>query len=200
MGGRGTDGDARSARVSTRRRILQGTFECVARWGLARTTVEEAARQAGVSRATLYRYFPGGREELVDAVVVWELVRFFARLYDDVRDVPSLPGVLQRGLVFARQAMLQHQVLQRLLVTEPEILLPKMTTETERIVAMVAAFLMPYLARETLADGVDVHEAAEYLAHMTLSTIAAPGSWDLTDPVQVADLVRTEFLAGILAR
>ena len=43
-----------------RERLLQATYACVARWGLAKTTVEDAAREAGVSRATVYRYFPGG--------------------------------------------------------------------------------------------------------------------------------------------
>ncbi len=43
-----------------RERLLQATYDCVARWGLAKTTVEDAAREAGVSRATVYRYFPGG--------------------------------------------------------------------------------------------------------------------------------------------
>lgn len=183
----------------TRQRILDATYTCVARWGLAKTTVEDAAREAGVSRATLYRHFPGGREELIDAVVVWEFLQFFARLYEEVHDATSLPEVLERALIFARRAMVEHEVLQRLLETEPDVLLPKLTTETERIVAMVAGFLLPYLARHRVADGVDLHEAADYLARMTLSHIAAPGSWDLADPAQVADLVRFEFLAGIVA-
>jgi len=51
-----------------RERLLQATYSCVARWGLAKTTVEDAAREAGVSRATVYRYFPGGRDELISAV------------------------------------------------------------------------------------------------------------------------------------
>jgi len=31
-----------------------------------------------------------------------------------------------------------------------------------------------------------------------LSYIAAPGRWDLDDPVQVAQLVRAELLAGVV--
>ena len=58
-----------------RERLLQATYDCVARWGLAKTTVEDAAREAGVSRATVYRYFPGGRDELLSAVVGWEFSR-----------------------------------------------------------------------------------------------------------------------------
>lgn len=181
-----------------RTRILEGTYECVARQGIGGTSLEDAARAAGVSRATVYRHFPGGRDELVDAVIVWQFLEFFARLYEEVHDADSLEEVLTRALVFARRAMLEHEVLQRLLETEPELLLPKMTIEAERVEGMVAGFLLPYVARQGVAPGVDVHEAADYLARMTLSLIAAPGSWDLSDPAQVADVVRVELLAWLV--
>src|SRR5579883_2123951 len=91
-----------------RERILVATYDCVARWGLAKTTVEDAAREAGVSRATIYRYFPGGRDELIGAVVRWEFFRFFLRLYEEVHDADTLEEVMERGLVFARTAVLEH--------------------------------------------------------------------------------------------
>ena len=75
-----------------RERLLQATYDCVARWGLAKTTVEDAAREAGVSRATVYRYFPGGRDELISAVVGWEFARFFLRLYEEVSDAETPRG------------------------------------------------------------------------------------------------------------
>ena len=53
-----------------RERILEATYACVARYGLGKTTVEDAAREAGVSRATVYRHFPGGKDQLV--AEVWE--------------------------------------------------------------------------------------------------------------------------------
>lgn len=181
-----------------RERILEGAYACVARQGLAKTTVEDAAREAGVSRATVYRHFPGGREELIDAVVLWQFLRFFGRLYEELHDARSLHQVLERGLTFAHRSLRQHEVLQRILVTEPGVLLPKLTIEMEKMVAIVGGFLLPYLARYQLRDGVDVHEAADYLARMTLSLICAPGSWDLEDPEQTAQLVRCQLLAGIV--
>jgi AcrR family transcriptional regulator len=181
-----------------RQRVVEATYECVARWGFAKTTVEDAAREAGVSRATLYRYFPGGREELLTAVVAWENARFFGRLYDAVKDATSLEEVMERGLVFAHRALADHEVLQRVLQTEPETLLPKLTVEAAGTQELIAQFLEPYLERHRLAPGVDRQEAAEFLARMALSYVAAPGRWDLDDPAQVAPLVRAELLGGIL--
>jgi AcrR family transcriptional regulator len=180
-----------------RERLLQATYDCVARWGLAKTTVEDAAREAGLSRATVYRYFPGGRDELISAVVAWELSRFFLRLYEEVSDADTLEEVMERGLMFAHRAILQHEVLQRILVTEPEILLPRLTTEANQTRTMVALFLAPYLVRHGMTEGEDLDIAADFLARMVLSYISAPGRWDLSDPEQVALLVRSELLAGV---
>jgi AcrR family transcriptional regulator len=180
-----------------RERLLQATYDCVARWGLAKTTVEDAAREAGVSRATVYRYFPGGREELIGAVVSWEFARFFLRLYEEVQDAETLEEVMERGLVFAHRALTEHEVLQRILQTEPEILLPRLTVEANETHKLVAAFLTPYLVRHGIAEGADLDASADFLARMVLSYIESPGRWDLNDPAQVARLVRAELLAGI---
>ncbi len=183
---------------ATRQRIIEATFACVARWGLAKTTVEDAARQAGVSRATEYRYCPGGREELVNAVVSWQYAAFFGRLYEEVRSAETLEEVLERGLTFARRALIGHEVLQMVLRTEPELLLPQLTVETNRTLGMISGFLVPYLRDRDTPPGVDVRDAADFLARMILSFISAPGRWDLDDPGQVAQLVRAELLAGVV--
>ena len=62
----------------------------------------------------------------------------------------------------------------------------------------IRGFLLPYLERERLRPGVDPAEAADYVSRMLLSFTASPGRWDLTDRAQVAELVRTELVAGIL--
>ena len=180
-----------------RERLLQATYACVGRWGLAKTTVEDAAREAGVSRATVYRYFPGGRDELIGAVVGWEFARFFRRLYEEVHDAETLEEVMERGLIFAHRALVEHEVLQRVLETEPEILLPRLTIEADQTHTMVAAFLRPYLLRHGMREGTDLNMTADFLARMVLTYIASPGRWDLEDPGQVALLVRSELLAGI---
>lgn len=187
-------------RDDVRTRILEGTYRCVARQGIARTSVEDAARESGVSRATVYRYFPGGRGELVGAVIAFESVRFFGRLADAVGSAPDLESLLVDGILFAHRAIAEHEVLQKVLETEPELLVPQLTVESAGLVALVASFLVPRLPAEGLPSGVEAHEVADYLARMLLSFIGAPGRWDLTDREQVRLLVRSELLAGLSAR
>jgi AcrR family transcriptional regulator len=180
-----------------RERILEATYACVARYGLGKTRIDDVAREARLSRATIYRYFPGGRDHLMSEVIAWEMTRFFVRLADAVADTRDFAHLLEEGLLFAHRAIEEHEVLQKVLVTEPERLLPQLTVATHGVLRAVAAFLEPRLAAEDLQPGMTPTRAAEYLARMILSFIGQQGRWDLTDRVQVRQLVRTELLAGV---
>ncbi|MCZ7525241.1 MAG: TetR/AcrR family transcriptional regulator [Acidimicrobiia bacterium] len=188
---------------TARERVLAATYACVTRSGLARTTVEDAVRESGVSRATVYRLFPGGKGQLLREAVGWEMNRFFGRLADHVAGAADLPAVLEQGLVFAHRAVREHRVLQQVLATEPGRLLPLLTVEQHRVQRLVAAYLRPVLDREAeqgrLRPGLDRRAAADYLSRMALSLMGAPGRWDLEDPQQVRRVVREELLGGILA-
>jgi AcrR family transcriptional regulator len=189
--------------LSLRDRLLAATYRCVERFGLAKTTVDDIAKESGISRATIYRQFAGGREELLLETVGWELSNYFTQLADQVRDAPTLAELLSTGLAFAHVSIAEHRVLRKIMDTEPERLLPLLTTESAKTLPFIADFLLPYLRREADAGrlrlGVDIDRAAEYLARSILSLIGAPGRWDLADPDQVADLVHVELLGGITA-
>jgi AcrR family transcriptional regulator len=184
--------------VDTRQRIVEATYACVARRGMAKTTVEDVAREAGISRATVYRTFPGGRDELIDATVSWAVFDFFAKLYDRIQGAADLEEVMERGIMFAHRSIVDHEVLQRVMQTEPDTLLPALTVESIRIREGIAEVLAPYVVERGLAPGVDLGDAADFLARMVLSYISAPGRWDLEEPDQVARLVRSELLAGVV--
>jgi AcrR family transcriptional regulator len=182
--------------------LLEATYSCVARFGLAKTTVEDVVKESGVSRATVYRVFPGGKEQLLRDVVGWEMGRFFGALAEAVAGAADFATLVEEGLAFAHRAVREHAVLHKILVTEPERLLPLMTTEQERPLRFITAFLMPYLEREQragrLRPGVDQAAAADFVARMLLSLIGSPGRWDLDDPAEVRRLVREDLLPGVL--
>lgn len=187
------------ASADARSRILRATLTCIERWGLAKTSLEDVAAEAGLSRATVYRYFPGGRDQVISETVTWEVGRFFARIGEVVADEPDIGSKLRRGLVFGHQAITEHRLLQQVLSTEPEVFLAELSESSPLVFEVIRAYIADLLRHERLRDHVDVEQAADYIARLYLSYLGSQGHWDLTDEAEVDRLVRTQFLAGILA-
>jgi AcrR family transcriptional regulator len=197
------NGSGRTRDPDTREKVLQGTYDSIARVGIAKTTMDDAARAAGVSRATVYRLFPGGRDELLRETVGWEMTRFFLHLGEELGSAHDFAAFLERALPFARDELLRHAVLQKVLETEPDRLMPLITVEQHRVIEYIADYFLPLLVRDQerglVRSGVDLPRAAEYVARMALSLISSPGRHDLDDPAEVRRLVRGELLGGLLA-
>lgn len=64
---------------AARERLLDAAQECFNRFGPNRTSIEDVARQAKVSRSTVYRYFEG-RNELLAAAYMRENAAVFERV------------------------------------------------------------------------------------------------------------------------
>jgi len=196
--------DARVGTTRTERRIVDAALACIARVGLGGTTVDDIAREAGVSRATTYRLFPGGRDTIVDAVVGQEVQRFFASLaveldrHDDLEDL-AIAGV-GRALRFLAGHAALHAVLER----EPVLLAPAVASHRLGVALDASSvFVAPYLRRH-LADGPDADqralELAELAVRLVLSYAAQPSPHlDPADDASVARWVRTHLLPVLRA-
>lgn len=77
-----------------RRRILDAAGRCIVRRGNTQFRMGEVADEAGVSRSTVYRYFPGRDDVLLGLMLaridtaLGELVRSLPAPDDPVRSVP----------------------------------------------------------------------------------------------------------------
>ncbi len=193
-----SDGSGAPAAAGDRRlRLLEGAYGCIRQRGIGATSLEDVAEAAGVSRATLYRCFPGGRDELMAAVIDWQTLTFFERLAEAVAGSEDLESLLVDGILAAHRAIEDHDVLQMLLGSEPELLTPQLTFEAPLLLVLVRSFLLDRLDRAEMRPELEAEEAADYLARMVLSFISSPGGWDFDDRDQVALLVRSQMLAGV---
>lgn len=83
----------------TSARLLDAAYEQFCRMGIKRSTMTDVARQAGVSRITVYRRF-ATKDQLVEQVVRREFRRYFDRFIEDVRDAETVADRVVLG--FAR--------------------------------------------------------------------------------------------------
>lgn len=178
-------------------RILDAAVVCMARWGLAKTGLDDVAREAGVSRATVYRAFPGGKDALVEAVARNELARFFAAVDRRLAAASSLEDLLVAGMTEAGTRIAAHGALRALVSFEPEVILPRLAFDRmNRVLAVCTAFAGPHLAR--FLDEVAAARVAEWATRVVVSYASWPSvDVDLTDEASVRRLVRQLFLPAL---
>jgi AcrR family transcriptional regulator len=149
-------------------RILEAAARCLGRWGIAKTTIDDVAREAGLSRATVYRYFSGGKEQLVQAVGIYEEGRFYAQLGPLLDAAPDLRETIAVAVCEASRYLRHHAVLATLLELEPEKVLPHIAFERiGPLLYRTTAFLTPYLERHL--DPEEIRAVAEWATRTVLS-------------------------------
>lgn len=186
-------------RSSQRVRIVDGALRCIGRHGTRKTTVDDLARESGMSRATLYRAFPGGRDAVFGAVVQTEVARFFSGLAVVMADAHDLEDVLVAGMVHAARHLSAHAALGYLFEHEPEVILPYLAFDPlDRLLLAASAFTAPFLGRWLERD--QAARAAEWAVRIVLSYLAcpAPGS-NLKDPDDARHIVTIFVMPGIQA-
>ena len=170
--------------------ILDATKVAIERWGVERLTINDVCEAAKVSRATLYRAFPGGKEVLLEALRVRELELFFTTLRANAEGETTLEDTIVRCMVVATSELRNDQHLALMLAAEPGEVATQLTVQgVPRIVRVATAYLTPllepYLSRKDAADLVEV------LARMVISYFLAPSSrFDFTNEHQARAFVR----------
>ena len=106
---------------STEERILRATLRLVGRRGVKRLGMQEVSEAAGVSRATLYRYFPS-KDHLMDAVAVFDELTFAEGLATALALVEDPSERIRTFVAFAFDYIRTHPA-RALFETEPEFVL-----------------------------------------------------------------------------
>jgi len=179
--------------------VVDATLACLARYGTAKTTVDDIAREAGVSRATIYRAFPGGREEILAAVVDTEAARLFSALGVRLGAAADLGEALVAGIVEASTRIGNHPTLAYLVAHEPETVLGHLAfDDSDRLVQAASRFAAPFLAR--WLRPAEAGRVAEWATRIVLSYAISPSpKVDLRDAAQAYRLVTTFVMPGVRA-
>ncbi|MHB1712627.1 MAG: TetR/AcrR family transcriptional regulator [Acidimicrobiales bacterium] len=187
-----------TGRVSPHRiRIIDAALACVARQGTKKTTIDDVAREAGVSRATVYRVFPKGKDDLLGAVADTEMARLFSALGASMGAAEDLGDVLVVGIVEAVTRITWHPALNYMIEHEPDVVLGRLAFDnSNRLLATATRFISPFLTRWMDSD--EAARVAEWATRIVLSFCIAPSSeMDLTDPERSRHLIETFVLPGI---
>ncbi|GLY24709.1 TetR family transcriptional regulator [Micromonospora sp. NBRC 101691] len=176
-------------------RVLDAAYEQFCRMGVRRSTMEDVARRAGVSRITAYRRF-ATKDRLVEQVVRREFRRYFDQFLVDIQQAASVGDRVVLGFVSALQAIRRNPLIGGLMTAEPDVIIPSMISDGGRTLATVQRFVAGQLRREqhagNISETVDVEVVAELMTRLSCSFLLTPS--------HVVDLDDTEQLRAVARR
>jgi len=177
-------------------RALDALVDCAMRWGLAKTTVDDIARAAGMSRATLYRLFPGGKSAMVQAGTHRMVTQLAETVSDDLGGASDLADALSRAIVTARRVLSDDDALQFLLEHDPAAIKAQLALGGyDQVLDAAAGAIGPALAPFAGSPERGA-TAAVWAARLLVSYLTDPADEDLADPAVATALVEDFFIPG----
>lgn len=187
--------DAPNDMTSARARLIDAAEACFQRYGVVKTTVEDVAASAKVSRATVYRYF-ADRDELILGVLLREAGRFLDRLTTEINREPTFDRAVVNGVLFTVDAVRADENLALLFAPEAIGITTSIAGASEALFKLTTEFLRPFFeaARDSgqLRADIDIDEAAEWTLRAVLSMLTVQG------PVERSRAQQHRFLSTFL--
>jgi AcrR family transcriptional regulator len=170
-------GDRPQDAATAKRRLLEAAFRCFTREGVTRTTLADVAREAGVSRPTVYKHF-NDRDGIVRALLLSAAPAFTGRLAAHVVVARSLEEGLVEALAFCFRELPNDPLFGVLFRDEAALRTSRLVLSSPEILEATAALLAPVVdaARQTgrLREGLEVVDIVEWSIRFLFSYALVP--------------------------
>src|SRR5689334_6344952 len=132
--------------LDDRDQVLDAALTAFLDFGIRRTSMGEIARRARISPATLYRRY-AQKSDVVMAVGLREAQRELS--YVDQKVDPTAAPLEQLVQLYSAVShrLRDNRLLQRVLATEPETVLPRLTLEAGPLLQIGHGYLAAFLTR-----------------------------------------------------
>lgn len=184
----------------TEESVLHAAATCIRTHGIRRTTMEEVARRAGVSRGTVYRYWPT-KDDLITAAFSRATAEF---VQESLAVIDAEPTLIDRLVANARlvRAYVPKQTLLGLDETEPQTVAVLLTRDLPVLMTPWIEIWVPYVeaaqAAGEVRSGLDPRRVAEWVLRILVSVVTTPGvTVDLDDPEDLGSFLRDHLVAGL---
>lgn len=180
---------------AARAHFIDAAEVCFERYGVVKTTMEDIAKMAGVSRPTVYRHF-SDRDSLILAVIMRRSRSLIGKAQAFIRRHERFEDQLVEGLLFLVKTGRRDPFVRILVSPEHLELAHQILGATDAVIDLNLEMWQPILAeaaaRGELNPDLDFREIARWLTHVELIMV---GRFDLaTDDDVIRSMLRT-FLA-----
>ncbi len=176
----------------TTSRILDAAYEEFCLVGIGRTSMEDVARRAGVSRVTVYRHV-ANKDALVDRVLQREFQRHALRFIQELQTAETAADRIVGGYLSTIRAIRGNPLLGGLLSVELDELVSSMAGSAQQVLGLARTFVAHLLRVEQAAGeidtAVDADVVADVMVRVAVSYVLIP-----SDVVDLDDDERTRVM------
>jgi AcrR family transcriptional regulator len=184
---------------TTERQLVDAATSCIRRYGIRRTSLEEVARIAGVSRGTVYRYYRS-KDELIAAA----LSGAFSTFVNETRAVLEAHDTLADQVAANARLVRDYHRRDALLTldeTEPATVALLLTRDARPMFERWIEFWTPWFIRARdngeVRPDLDIPRAIEWMLRLLMSIATTPSvTFDINDDEQLNAFVVDHLVIG----
>jgi AcrR family transcriptional regulator len=189
---------APSRRRNVREDIYAAALACFEQQGVRRTLMEDVARQAGVSRPTIYYYFPD-KDALVLEVIVRQVREIHRRIREMVSPEGGVEAMIEASLTTVRLSR-ENQYLQ--LLTQPDSAgLTARLAESDIVMGLQRELWYPMLeaarARGELRTDRDFDDVIRWITFLEFSLLTSGSVFGITTETERRDALAAYLVPAL---
>ena len=181
--------------TEAKNRVCKAALECLKRLGLEKTTMTDIAKEAGISRPTLYKYFRNKDEVFFTAIDI-EAHVFARAVVKHARQFGTIEERIVETIIYVVEELPKDRNLSFVLNHELAGTLRNRAFSDEATLVFSEMTALPLIEiRPELADqGVEI---SEIMARFAISMILFPGKYS-NDYDGLRSLIKIRILPGLI--
>jgi len=193
--------NASSTAKDGRLAVMVAAERCISRYGVRKTTMDDVAREAGMSRPSIYRFF-ADREQLLVALTTKHSQALVEKTHAYIARHDNFEDALVEGLLYLSEHG-RRDPFTRLLVGRDESEFAHRFGVTDTAASLTAEFWDPLLDQAEkdgrMRAGLDRDQLHVWLANIGLMLMSLLEKGDSADALRqlVRDLVVPAFVVGV---
>lgn len=192
-------GDGRRADSDfAREQILDAAWRCYKANTIYKTSMEHIAREAKVSRTTVYRYFEN-RDEVLTGVVMRALHRLIEQVRNDVAETDNFGDFIVEALVSGVEAVPNSPVFSLLLQEQSMVISRVYIVSPETLATLVDFFRERFEQAKRdgeLREGIELLPFIDWLIHLVSAYMLVPTGTQSSDDWR--KMLRTFFVPAVI--
>ena len=164
--------------------ILAAAKRCYLSAGISATGMKEVAREAGIARSTLYRYFPG-RDDLLVATIKREMEALNQKIRSKMDSLHDPADLVVEGLIVAIKEVPRNPLVRAVFASEEDSRARRVIWSSDVIVdfgeELMEDVIRPAGEAGILQDAVRPEILVEWVYRLLLSFLTLPSNWIKND-------------------